>query len=37
MTGMPDTRMIQLVMALRRAGVSDKQVLMAIERLKTRE
>lgn len=32
MTGMPDTRMIQLVMALRRAGVSDKQVLMAIER-----
>ena len=32
MTGMPDTRMIQLVMALRRAGVSDKSVLMAVER-----
>ena len=28
----PDTRMIQLVMALRRAGVSDKHVLSAIER-----
>lgn len=28
----PDTRMIQLVMALRRAGVSDKLVLGAIER-----
>jgi protein-L-isoaspartate(D-aspartate) O-methyltransferase len=28
----PDTRMIQLVMALRRAGISDKLVLGAIER-----
>ena len=28
----PDTRMIQLVMALRRAGISDKHVLGAIER-----
>jgi protein-L-isoaspartate(D-aspartate) O-methyltransferase len=28
----PDTRMIQLVMALRKAGVSDKMVLAAIER-----
>lgn len=32
MNGMPDTRMIQLVMALRTAGVSDKDVLAAIER-----
>lgn len=28
----PDTRVIQLLMALRNAGVSDKQVLAAIER-----
>ena len=27
-----DTRVIQLVMALRRAGISDKQVLAAVER-----
>lgn len=32
MNGMPDTRMIQLVMALRTAGVSNKDVLAAIER-----
>lgn len=32
MSAGPDTRMIQLVMALRRAGVSDKHVLGAIER-----
>ncbi len=32
MTGAPDTRLIQLVMALRSAGVSDKRVLAAIER-----
>ena len=30
MNGMPDTRMIQLVMALRTAGVSNKEVLAAI-------
>jgi len=32
MTGLPDTRMIQLVMALRSAGISDNAVLAAIER-----
>jgi len=32
MNGLPDTRMIQLVMALRSAGVSDKAVLAAVER-----
>ena len=32
MSAGPDTRMIQLVMALRRAGISDKHVLAAIER-----
>lgn len=32
MTGEPDTRVIQLLMALRNAGVSDKRVLSAIER-----
>lgn len=32
MVAAPDTRMIQLVMALRRDGVSDKHVLAAIER-----
>jgi protein-L-isoaspartate(D-aspartate) O-methyltransferase len=30
--GEPDTRIIQLLMALRAAGVSDKSVLAAIER-----
>jgi len=32
MTGLPDTRMIQLVMALRSAGISNNAVLAAIER-----
>ncbi len=32
MNGEPDTRIIQLLMALRAAGVSDKSVLAAIER-----
>ncbi|MGJ3232660.1 MAG: protein-L-isoaspartate(D-aspartate) O-methyltransferase [Oceanicaulis sp.] len=32
MTTGPDTRVIQLLMALRNAGVSDKRVLAAIER-----
>ncbi|PWE16650.1 protein-L-isoaspartate O-methyltransferase [Marinicauda salina] len=32
MTAAPDPRMIQLLMALRRAGVSDKAVLAAVER-----
>lgn len=32
MTQAPDTRMIQLLMALRSAGVSDSRVLAAIER-----
>ncbi|MBI1263203.1 MAG: protein-L-isoaspartate(D-aspartate) O-methyltransferase [Alphaproteobacteria bacterium] len=32
MSAGPDTRLIQLVMALRSAGISDKRVLAAIER-----